>query len=42
LPSSQSLDLSSPNVKDFVKLKVAEKLGITQPEKEVPKVAMTF
>jgi DNA segregation ATPase FtsK/SpoIIIE, S-DNA-T family len=29
-------------IKDFVKSKVAEKLWITQPEKEIPKVAMTF
>ncbi len=30
------------DIKSFVKSKVAEKLGIAQPEKEVPKVAMTF
>lgn len=39
----RTIDTTSPSeIKDFVKHKVAEKLGITQSEPEKPKTAMTF
>lgn len=39
--TSQNIDLSSPGAKDFVKTKIAEKLGVA-PDTDKPKTAMTF